>query len=77
MLQGNNGDDKEKNGTLTFLDANRSTELGKINFFNLRIFKLSDDTTSANAGDAIRRLVAELYCERMELHIPPGSGGIT
>src|SRR4051812_33399528 len=77
VLQGNSGDDKEKNGTLTFLDGNRTTELGKINFFNLGIFKLSDDTTSADRGDAIRRLVAELYCERMELHIPPGSGGIT
>jgi SAM-dependent methyltransferase len=40
-------------------------------------FKLSDDTTWPSAGDAVRRMVAELYCERMELHIPPGSGGIT
>jgi hypothetical protein len=44
---------------------------GDANFFNLGIFKLAPEKQEANS-DQIRRVVAELYCERMELHIPPG-----
>jgi hypothetical protein len=68
VVKGNNGEDREKNGSLIFLSPNRQSELGRINFFNLGIFKLAP--TKADAADEqIRRVTAELYCERMELQI--------
>ena len=60
----------EKNGSLTFLSPNRTTELGRINFFNLGIFTLAFDESDA-APDAIKRVTAELYCERMDFQYTP------
>lgn len=71
VINGNSGQSDEKNGSLTFLASNLKDELGTINFFNLGIFKLAPEKAESNS-DSIRRLKAELYCERMELHIPPG-----
>ena len=65
VIKGNNGESSEKNGSLTFLSPNRTTELGRIDFFNLGIFKLAFDESDA-APDAIKRVAAELYCERMD-----------
>jgi hypothetical protein len=65
VVKGNNGDDKEKNGSLTFLAPNLKDELAAINFFNLGIFKLAVDKAEANS-DKIKLVTAELYCERME-----------
>jgi len=55
VIKGNNGESSEKNGSLTFLSPNRTTELGRINFFNLGIFKLAFDESDA-APDAIKRV---------------------
>jgi hypothetical protein len=60
VVKGNNDESQEKEGSLTFL----STELqplGRINFFNLGIFRLA-----SQQADEIRRVRADLYCERME-----------
>jgi len=65
VINGNNGQDFEKTGALVFLSPNRKDELGRVNFYNLGIFKLSADKSEANA-DQIKRVTAELYCERME-----------
>jgi phage tail-like protein len=65
VINGNNGQDFEKTGALVFLSPNRKDELGRINFYNLGIFKLSADKSEANA-DQIKRVTGELYCERME-----------
>jgi len=70
VIQGNNGESAEKNGSLAFLSPNRATELGRINFFNLGIFKLGFDESEA-ATDPIKRVTAELYCERMDFHYAP------
>jgi hypothetical protein len=67
VLKGNGGDANEKGGTLRFLSANLKDELGQIRLYNVGIFKLATDTTQATA---IKRVVADLYCERMELGIP-------
>jgi hypothetical protein len=56
----------EKTGSLSFLNANLTTVLATINFFNLGIYRLENSPADPN------RVVAELYCERMELAIPPG-----
>jgi hypothetical protein len=56
----------EKTGTLSFLNANLTTVLVTINFSGLGIFRLENAPADAS------RVVAELYCERMELTIPTG-----
>ena len=70
VIQGNSGEANEKSGTLSFLDATRKETLAHIRFFNLGIFKLSDDKAEANS-DQIKRVKAELYCERMEIKMGP------
>ena len=69
VIKGNNGESSEKNGSLALLSPDRTTELGRINFFNLGIFKLAFD--DSGAADAINRVTAELYCERMEFQYTP------
>jgi hypothetical protein len=65
VVMGNNGDEQEKNGGIAFLDPYLK-ELGRINLFNCGIFRLAPAKAAVNT-DAIKRLTAELYCERMEL----------
>jgi phage tail-like protein len=67
VIQGNNAQDDERSGTLRFLAANLKDELGEVRFFNLGIFKLGAATMEAGA---VSRVVAELYCERMEFGPP-------
>jgi hypothetical protein len=57
------GAGNEKVGTLSILNPNLTTVLAKINFFNLGIFRLE------NAPGNLSHVVADLYCERMELAI--------
>jgi len=64
VVKGNCGEDKEKSGTLTFLTPNLKTAVGSVKFEHLGIFKLSPEPASANS-ERIRRVTAELYCERM------------
>jgi phage tail-like protein len=71
VIDGNSGPESEKNGVLTFLAANMQTELAKVEFSHLGIFKLSEDALSAG-GEGIHRVTAELYCEEMKFH-PPGA----
>lgn len=65
VINGNNGQDKEKNGRLVFLSPTLQEQLAEIKFFNLGIFKLDSEAGEPNA-DAPARMTAELYCERME-----------
>ena len=78
MIKGNCDDAHEKSGTIVFLSPNRQEELGRIVLHNLGIFALRHPPATAGA-DKIARVVAELYCERMEIQIgkplpqkPPG-----
>jgi len=68
VINGLNDDKHERNGALIFLSPNRQTELGRVNFFNLGIFKLAPAKAEA-AVDQIARMTAALYCERMELQV--------
>ncbi len=65
VMQGKND---EKTGTLELLSADLKTRLAQIKFFNLGIFKLAPEKVEAG-GEAMRRLVAEMYCERMEFEM--------
>ncbi|MEP7227512.1 MAG: hypothetical protein ABI785_09140, partial [Gemmatimonadales bacterium] len=66
IVKGNSGDEKEKNGAIVFLDPSLKNELGRVNLINCGIAGLGPERQVANA-EAVRRMVAELYCERMEL----------
>jgi T4-like virus tail tube protein gp19 len=53
----------EKAGSLSILNHNLTSVLAQINFFNLGIFRLE------NAPGSLSHVVADLYCERMDLAI--------
>jgi hypothetical protein len=44
------------------------TELARVNFFNLGIFRFAPVKVE-NSADQIKRVTAELYCERMEFEL--------
>ena len=74
VIQGNNDEKKEKNGTLTLLAPNRKDVLARIKFFNLGIFRVQPPKTEANA-DQLARVQVEMYVERMEFEfVAAGSG---
>jgi hypothetical protein len=66
VLQGLNDDAHERSGALTYLAPDLKTELGRVKLSNLGIFRLAPPP-GKQTGDAIARVVAELYCERLEL----------
>lgn len=62
VIKGNNGDNMEKSGSLSWMTTDGKLVLGVLEFSHLGIFKLAPDTTQA---DGIRRVKAEMYCESM------------
>lgn len=72
VVKGNNSEANEKSGTLTFLMPNQdsSKPLAVIAFHNLGICKLERDKMQSNS-DQIKRVVVDLYCERMEFAYGP------
>jgi phage tail-like protein len=69
VRKGNNSDDYEKSGSITFLSPDLRTELARVDLFGVGIFNLSDERPLSGA-DTISRLVAELYVERMAFVFP-------
>jgi hypothetical protein len=66
VVKGNNGPDKEKSGAIVFLEASLKAELGRVNLHNCGIYRLAPVKTEAGS-EQLARMVANLYCERMEL----------
>jgi phage tail-like protein len=64
VIKGNNGDNMERGGHLTYLTPDLKTELFTITFSHLGIFKLTPDKSEAGSEN-IRRIKAEMYCEDM------------
>ena len=64
VVKGNCGQDKEKSGSLAYLTPDLKTELFKVTFSNLGIFRLTEDHVEAGS-EGIRRVKAELYVEKM------------
>ncbi len=62
VINGNNGQEREKGGTLEYLAADGKTVLFSLTFKNLGIFKLAPDKVEAGS-EQIRRVKAEMYCE--------------
>jgi phage tail-like protein len=73
VIKGNNGQDKEKGGTLEFLTPDLATVLFTLTFSGLGIFKLTPEKVEAGSEN-IRRVKAELYCE--QITFKEGSGAV-
>jgi len=69
VIKGNNDDSEERNGRLSFLAPNMKDELAAVKFLNLGIFRMASDKSEATK-DQIKRVTADLYCERMEFEFP-------
>jgi len=67
VIQGKNDDTQEKNGSLIFLAPDLQSQLGSVTFSGLGIYRLTREASSAGEPMHVRRTVAELYCQRMEL----------
>jgi hypothetical protein len=67
VLDGKNDDRQEKSGKIVLLGANLADVLGEIRFFNLGLFRLAEP--KQQPADAVKRVVADLYCERMEFAV--------
>lgn len=69
VIKGNNGQNKERNGSLEYLSTAGET-LFKLDFQNLGIFKLAPEPVEPE-GENIRRVKAEMYCESMKFSYTP------
>jgi hypothetical protein len=63
VVAGNNGQDKERNGSLIFFDTG-GAEVATVGLSKVGIFKLTPEKVEAG-NETIRRVKAELYCEDM------------
>jgi phage tail-like protein len=61
VIEGNNGQNQEKSGTIALLSANLKDVLFTLQFNNLGIFRLDPFKASA---EAISQIQAEMYCEQ-------------
>ena len=67
VVQGKNDDTQEKTGSLVFLSPDLQSQLGSVRFSGLGIYRLAREPTLPGGPINIRRTVAELYCQRMDL----------
>jgi tail tube protein gp19 len=65
VVKGHN-EGSEKSGALVLLDPTLKDEIGRVALAGVGIHRLAREKAEANV-DAVARVVAELYCERMEL----------
>ncbi|HWF86401.1 MAG TPA: hypothetical protein VG222_16185, partial [Vicinamibacterales bacterium] len=73
VINGNNGQDKEKGGTLEYMSANMKDVLFTLTFSGLGIFKLTPEKVEAGSEN-VRRVKAEMYCE--QITFKEGSGAV-
>jgi hypothetical protein len=64
LISGNNGDGKEKSGTLEYLTPDLKESFFTLNFSHLGIFKLATEVAETNN---VRRIEADMYCESISL----------
>lgn len=64
VIKGNNGDDKEKNGTLEYLNPSLDKVLFVLSFKHLGIFRLTAEKAESGV-ESLRRVKAEMYCEEI------------
>ena len=66
VIQGNCGQEHEKSAVLEYLAPNLQEVLMKVQLTNLGIFRLAYEAERPE-GAQMRRVVVDLYCERMQL----------
>jgi hypothetical protein len=66
IVLGNNGQDKERSGTLQYLDT-RERPLFTLTFGNLGVFRVSAVTD--NTAFKYRTIKGEMYCERIQFGV--------
>lgn len=64
VINGDNGDESEKQGTLEYLSANRATTLFQISFKQLGVFEVAPAPSMET--DATTKVIVAMYCERIE-----------
>ncbi len=69
VVKGKNDDANEKSGSLIFLSPDLQSQLGGVALTGLGIHRLSREPVVEGGAAQVARLVAELYCERMELAV--------
>ena len=74
VVKGDNDDAKEKSGAIVFLAPDLKRELGRVELFDVGIFALRRAAQQAH-DESVRRVTAELYCERMELQAAGAGAG--
>jgi hypothetical protein len=70
VIQGNNGDDQEKSGSLSYLSPDLKTELGRINFGHIGIYKLTRPKVVSGTTSGIRMITVDLYFETLQFVTP-------
>jgi hypothetical protein len=65
LVKGNNGDDQEKEGTLTFLAPDLSEELVRVTFLNMGVSRVHRSLSSGRSE--IATITFDLYVERMQI----------
>ena len=65
VIKGQNGDDQEKTGTLTYLTPDLKTQLFTLDMHHIGIFKLTPEKVEGGSEN-IRRVKAEMYVEEMK-----------
>lgn len=70
VVNGNNGADKEKAGTVEIIDRTLKNTLFTLSFTGLGIFKLAP-VEDDGGTPGIRRVVASLYCETIAFSLGP------
>jgi hypothetical protein len=74
IVGGNNDDDKERQGSITYLDAMLESALAFLEIHHLGIYRIAEMPPTATMPATVR---VDLYCERMELKSTAESTGET
>lgn len=72
VIDGKNGKDQEKNGTLEYLTPDLKEALFELAFHGLGIFRLTPEKLEAG-GENIRRVKAEMYCQSIDFKYGAGA----
>jgi len=75
VIKGNNGQAMEKNGTLEFLTSDLKEVIFRLTLSNLGIFRLAREPLDRSGN--IRRVRAEMYCNKMTLEYPSAVSGVS
>ena len=68
VIKGLNDASHEKRGAIVYLSPDLHTELARVTLHDVGIFALRRHP-QRSGKEGVRSFVAELYCERMELHV--------